>query len=117
KDAKSRRTVLVTLFSAEETGLGGSSYLVGNSPVPVERIVGMLNLDMVGAMKDDNLVALGAESAVEWKPLLDRISGEMKIKLTSSGDGYGPSDQTAFYAKQIPVLHFFTGPHERYHTP
>lgn len=114
---KNRRTVLVTLFSAEETGLGGSSYLVGNSPVPLDRIVAMLNLDMVGAMKDDNLVALGSESAVEWKPLLDRVSGEMNIKLTSSGDGYGPSDQTAFYAKQIPVIHFFTGPHERYHTP
>ncbi|HET8797498.1 MAG TPA: PDZ domain-containing protein, partial [Thermoanaerobaculia bacterium] len=33
------------------------------------------------------------------------------------GDGYGPSDQTSFYAKQIPVLHFFTGTHDRYHTP
>ena len=117
KDAKDRRTIVVALFSAEETGLGGSAFFVEHSPVPVNKIVAMLNLDMVGAMKDGKLVALGSESAPEWKPLLDRLGPELKINITASGDGYGPSDQTSFYAKRIPVLHFFTGSHERYHTP
>ncbi len=111
------RRIVVALFSAEEMGLGGSGYFVENVPIPLEGIKAMVNLDMVGAMKDDKLVALGAESAPEWKPLLDSIGGELKLAITSSGDGYGPSDQTSFYAKQIPVLHFFTGSHERYHTP
>jgi S1-C subfamily serine protease len=31
------------------------------------------------------------------------------------GDGYGPSDQSSFYARGIPVLHFFTDLHEDYH--
>ncbi|MGZ5441716.1 MAG: M28 family peptidase [Thermoanaerobaculia bacterium] len=117
KTVKDHRRIVVALFSAEEMGLGGSGYLVENLPIPLEGIKAMVNLDMVGAMKDDKLVALGAESAPEWKPLLDSISGELKLAITSSGDGYGPSDQTSFYAKQIPVLHFFTGSHERYHTP
>jgi len=117
KDAKDRRTVLVALFSAEESGLGGSSYLVAHPPLPVERMVAMINLDMVGAMRDDKLVALGSESAAEWKPLVDRVASELKLTVASSGDGYGPSDQTSFYARQIPVMHFFTGTHERYHTP
>ena len=117
KGAENRRTIVVALFSAEETGLGGSAYFVGNSPVPVEKVVGMINLDMVGAMKDDKLIALGSESAPEWKPLLDRVGTDLKMTIAASGDGYGPSDQTSFYAKQIPVLHFFTGTHERYHTP
>ncbi len=117
RDAKNRRRVMVVLFSAEEMGLGGSSYFVGNAPVPVESIKGMINLDMVGAMKDDKLVALGTESAPEWKALLVAKSAELKLDVAASGDGYGPSDQTSFYAKQIPVLHFFTGTHERYHTP
>ncbi|HEX2060456.1 MAG TPA: M20/M25/M40 family metallo-hydrolase [Thermoanaerobaculia bacterium] len=116
-NAQNRRTIVVAFFSAEETGLGGSSYFVAHSPVPVEKIVAMINLDMVGAMKDDKLVALGSESAPEWKSLLDRVATETKLNVASSGDGYGPSDQTSFYAKQIPVLHFFTGTHERYHTP
>jgi Tol biopolymer transport system component len=117
KDAKNRRTVYVTLFSAEEVGLGGSAYFVEHAPVPVRNIKAMINLDMVGAMKDDKLVALGTESAPEWKALLNAKSAELKLDVAASGDGYGPSDQTSFYAKQIPVLHFFTGTHERYHTP
>ena len=117
KDAKDRRTILVALFSAEESGLGGSSFLVDHAPVPLNKVVAMVNLDMVGAMKDDKLVALGSESAAEWKPLIERLGTELKLSIAASGDGYGPSDQTSFYAKQIPVLHFFTGTHERYHTP
>jgi len=117
KNVKDRRTIVVALFSAEESGLGGSAYFVEHSPLPMKNVVAMINLDMVGAMKDDKLVALGSESAPEWKPLLDKLGPELKLNIAASGDGYGPSDQTSFYAKQIPVLHFFTGSHERYHTP
>ncbi|MEO8033950.1 MAG: M20/M25/M40 family metallo-hydrolase, partial [Acidobacteriota bacterium] len=117
KNATDRRTIVITLFSAEEVGLGGSSYFVAHPPVPLEHVLAMLNLDMVGAMKDDKVVAFGTESAVEWKPVVDRVADRLKLKMTDSGDGYGPSDQTSFYAKQIPVVHFFTGTHERYHTP
>ncbi len=117
KDAKDRRSVVIALFSAEETGLGGSSYFAGHSPVALDKVVAMLNLDMVGSLRDDKLVALGSESAAEWKALVDSTAAELKLTVSSSGDGYGPSDQTAFYAKQIPVLHFFTGTLERYHTP
>lgn len=117
KDEQNRRTVLVVFFTAEEMGLGGSSFFVNHSPVALDRVVAMVNLDMVGALRDDKLVALGSESAPEWKPLIDRVAAAEKISVASSGDGYGPSDQTAFYAKQIPVLHFFTGTHDRYHTP
>jgi Tol biopolymer transport system component len=117
KDAKDRRTVVVVLFSAEEVGLGGSSYFVAHPPLPLANVKAMINLDMVGAMHDDKLIALGSESAPEWKALLDRVGGELKLNVSASGDGYGPSDQTSFYAHQIPVIHFFTGTHERYHTP
>ncbi|HEX8737012.1 MAG TPA: M20/M25/M40 family metallo-hydrolase [Pyrinomonadaceae bacterium] len=37
--------------------------------------------------------------------------------LQLSEDGFGPSDHSAFYAKQIPVLFFFTGAHADYHKP
>jgi Tol biopolymer transport system component len=117
KDAQDRRTIAIALFSAEESGLGGSAWFVEHAPVPMKNVVAMINLDMVGAMKDDKLVALGSESAEEWKSLIDRTANELKLTVSASGDGYGPSDQTSFYAKQIPVLHFFTGTHERYHTP
>jgi Tol biopolymer transport system component len=117
KGVRNRRTVLVCLFSGEESGLAGSGYLVDHSPVALSRVKAMINLDMVGALTGDALAALGAESAPEWKPLIERAEAGTKLAVASRGDGYGPSDQTSFYAQRIPVLHFFTGAHERYHTP
>jgi Peptidase family M28/PDZ domain/PA domain len=117
KDADNRRTIVFALFSGEETGLAGSAYFVDHPPVKLSAIVAMVNLDMIGAMKDDTLIAFGSESASAWKPELDRLATVNKLTIVSSGDGYGPSDQTSFYAMRIPVLHFFTGAHERYHTP
>ncbi len=116
-EANNRRTLVVALFSAEEEGLGGSSWFVDHSPVPLDRVVAMINLDMVGDLRNNELVALGVESAREWKGVLDSIAEQTHLKVAERGDGYGPSDQTSFYAKRIPVLHFFTGAHERYHTP
>jgi peptidase M28-like protein/PDZ domain-containing protein len=37
--------------------------------------------------------------------------------LTLNEDGYGPSDHSSFYSKQIPVLFFWTGTHSDYHKP
>src|ERR1051326_1325022 len=117
KDAQDRRTIVVALFSAEEVGLGGSSYFVAHPPLPLANGKAMINLDMVGAMRGEKLIAMGSESAPEWKALLERVGSELKLNVAAGGDGYGPSDQTSFYAHQIPVIHFFTGTHERYHTP
>jgi aminopeptidase YwaD len=117
KDAPERRTVLFALFSGEEMGLAGSAWLVDHPPVPMERVVAMINLDMVGMLRNDELIAFGTDSAPQWRALLERSAEPLKLKLTERGDGYGPSDQTSFYAKQIPVIHFFTGTHERYHAP
>jgi TolB protein len=115
-DVKNRRTIVVALFSGEEVGLAGSSWFVGHSPL-MPRVIAMINLDMVGQMRDNRLIVFGSDSAPQWKEVVDNATAFAKINVTSSGDGYGPSDQTSFYAKQIPVLHFFTGAHDRYHTP
>jgi Tol biopolymer transport system component len=111
-----RRTIVVALFSGEEVGLAGSSWFVGHTAL-MPRVVAMINLDMVGMMRDNRLIVFGSDSAPQWKEVVDNATALAKINVTSSGDGYGPSDQTSFYAKQIPVLHFFTGAHDRYHTP
>ena len=115
--AVSRRTLLIVLFSAEESGLGGSASFVRDAPIPIGRVTAMINLDMVGQMREERLIAFGTESASEWKEAIARAATAAKVDLTSKGDGYGPSDQTSFYAQRVPVLHLFTGAHERYHTP
>ena len=116
-DAPSRRTIVFALFSGEEVGLAGSAHMVENFPYPLKSVVGMINLDMVGHLRDGKLAALGAETAVEWSGAIKAISAPLGLDVATSGDGYGPSDQTSFYAAQIPVVHFFTGTHDLYHTP
>ena len=115
--AAERRTFVVALFSGEEAGLAGSSEFVAHPPFPLEKTVAMINLDMVGRLRDDRLVAFGSETAPQWNAALDRLSSPLGLTVTRVGDGYGPSDQTSFYAAGVPVLHFFTGAHEAYHTP
>ncbi|HEB84691.1 MAG TPA: M28 family peptidase, partial [Bacteroidetes bacterium] len=92
-------------------------WFVRHPPAPLEKVKFMLNLDMVGRMRDSRLAGLGAESA---KGLVEagRRAGEgTGLELSLSGGGFGPSDQTSFYAQGIPVLQLFTGAHAEYHTP
>jgi Tol biopolymer transport system component len=116
-NATDRRTIYFALFSGEERGLAGSGYFANHPPVPMDHIVAMVNLDMIGALREDKITAFGTDSAAEWKALVDAAGAGSNLKITETGDGYGPSDQTSFYAAKVPVLHFFTGAHERYHTP
>ena len=112
------RAVVIALFSAEEVGLAGSSEFVKAPPVAIDHVAAMINLDMVGRLRDDTLLALGSESAPEWADTIARAATEVAgLRVSGRGDGYGPSDQTAFYSSLIPVLHLFTGAHEQYHTP
>lgn len=114
-----RRDVLLVAFSGEESGLRGSTHFTLEPPggVVIDELVAMLNLDMVGRLRNNRVAALGAASAEEWGEILPAICEANRIGCQLGGDGYGPSDQTPFYAAGIPVLHFFTGTHEQYHRP
>ena len=113
--APNARTIVFVTFSGEELGLLGSTYYVKHPARPLNATYAMLNLDMVGRLGDRKLTAFGAESAKEFPALLDSVAGAYQMAVAGSGDGWGRSDQEAFYAKDIPVLHFFTGVHEDYH--
>lgn len=112
-----KRDVVVVAFSAEEAGDLGSSHFVRERADTFKGAVAMLNLDMVGRMRENKLSVLGAESAEGWSPLIDKACAEARVSCNASGDGYGPSDHTPFYAAGLPVLHFFTGAHFDYHKP
>jgi Tol biopolymer transport system component len=114
-----RRDVLFVAFSAEEAGVLGSSHFVDHLPGESEAgdLFAMLNMDMVGRLRDNTLQALGGASATEWPGLVGAACNEERVSCTTRGDGYGPSDQTPFYAAGVPVLHFFTGAHGDYHKP
>lgn len=143
-------------FGGEEEGLLGSNYYVNHPVVPLADTVAMFNMDMIGRLKNKNLIIGGVGTAAEWRPLVEAAnfsqgltvslagvprstSGNIQTRapivvgangqsivtsdtskqftLTLNEDGFGPSDHSSFYAKQIPVLFFWTGTHEDYHKP
>ena len=111
-----RRSIMVLNFSGEELGDLGSAYFVAHSPIPLDSAEIYINFDMVGRLRDDKLIVLGAATATQLKPLLDSLNDSTRhFALGAGGDGYGPSDHASFYAAGVPVLHFFTDQHEDYH--
>ena len=110
-----RRSVIFANFSGEELGVLGSQHFVEHSPVPLDSVQAMLNFDMVGRLRDSKLIVYGVATATELPAILDSANVGLDLRLTALGDGFGPSDQASFYARGIPVLHFFTDLHDDYH--
>ena len=111
-----KRSVAFFTFSGEELGLLGSNYLANNLPFPVEDAIAMINMDMIGRLKDSSLIVYGTGTSSNWKDILNE-NNDYGFKLTFNDKGYGPSDHSSFYGKKIPVLFFFTGTHDDYHKP
>jgi hypothetical protein len=130
-----KRTVVFMGFSGEEEGLLGSNYYVNHPVRPLANTVAMINMDMIGRMKDGKLIVGGVGTAKEWRAMLgaqnaqtvavaastptpvSTLESARAFNLTLQEDGYGPSDHSSFYAKQIPVLFFWSGTHNDYHKP
>jgi peptidase M28-like protein/PDZ domain-containing protein len=140
QNPKPRRTIVFIAFSGEEEGLIGSSYYVNHPIVPLTQTIAMINMDMIGRLKSEKLIIGGVGTAQEWKDEIKnaqafisaprgidaRIGNHIvgrgdsfppPFDLALNQDGYGPSDHSSFYSKQIPVLFFWTGNHDDYHKP
>ncbi|HKO98853.1 MAG TPA: M20/M25/M40 family metallo-hydrolase [Pyrinomonadaceae bacterium] len=153
RDMRPRRTIIFIAFGGEEEGLLGSNYYVNNPIVPLANTIAMINMDMIGRMKNRSLTIGGVGTAPEWRPMIESANSlqgvvvtatasprsiaprgmpmvvsangstivtndtSKQFQLTLNEDGYGPSDHSSFYSKQIPVLFFWTGNHEDYHKP
>ena len=107
-----RRSVLFMAFGAEEAGLIGSGIFCATPLVPLARIAGMLNLDMIGRLRGDSVEAYGASSAAEWVLLLERYRGALAV---ATPPGLVGTDYRCFLQRGRPALALFTGMHEDYH--
>lgn len=112
---KSKYNYLFLAFSGEEFGLWGSNYYVKHPTIDLKKVAVMINLDMVGRLKDDNTLLIGGVGTSPiWKDQLEKTNVS-QLKLTFDESGSGPSDHTSFYFKDLPVLFYFTGQHSDYH--
>ncbi|MBZ5709819.1 M20/M25/M40 family metallo-hydrolase [Nannocystis pusilla] len=111
-----RRTVVFAHFAGEELGLLGSKALAERPPFALDKVVAMVNLDMIGRLGPKGLAIGGLVSSDAWMPLLDRI-GNAGLSVLYEGSVATRSDHASFYRKNLPVLFFFTGTHADYHRP
>lgn len=123
----SPRSIIFVFFGAEEQGIAGSKSFVEwmkqadgrriNLPADIHGIVAMVNLDMVGRMRDSSLSVSGTGTSAEFKAMAEKAAERTGLQVSCTPDGYGPSDQISFVAADIPVLNLTTGGHMEYHTP
>ncbi len=112
------RSIIFICFTAEEEGLIGSDYFVKHSPVPLEKMVAMVNLDMVGRIRDQALYIGGQGTAADFDAVLGHADMDSPLRLKSIGrGGLGPSDHMSFARRHVPVMFFFSGIHADYHRP
>jgi aminopeptidase YwaD len=112
-----KRSILFICFSGEEEGLIGSSYFTNSSIFKKLNIATMINMDMIGRMENDKLIINGTGTSSLWINELDELNKKYNFSMSYIPDGYGSSDHSSFYSKNIPVLFFFTGIHPDYHKP
>jgi len=116
KDKLPRRLAFIA-FTGEERGLLGSARYTKEPIFPLEKTIAMINMDMVGRLRDDKLTIFGSGTSPVWDEMLTRLGKDSHFELFLKPEGMGPSDHESFFLKQIPVLHFFTGNHGDYHRP
>lgn len=115
---KMKRGVLFLAFSGEELGLLGSNYYANHPLLPLDKTVAMLNMDMIGRIKDRKVFVGGTATGEGFQPILDKAKLATKLQLDASDQGgFGSSDHFSFTVKQVPVLFFFSGLHADYHRP
>jgi hypothetical protein len=112
-----QRGILFADFAGEELGLLGSAEWVKEPTRPLDKAVAMINMDMIGRIKDEKVFIGGTGTGATFKELLDEEKGKFPFHVEYSASGYSASDHTSFVGKKIPVLFFFSGLHADYHKP
>ena len=114
---KFKRGVIFALWSGEELGLIGSTHFVNEPTLPLKDVAAYINFDMVGRLRNNKLILQGIGSSPIWTRLIEKRNVLLGLNLSLIKDPYMPTDVTAFYPKNVPVLSFFTGLHKNYNRP
>ena len=118
KQPKQKRGILFLAFTGEELGLLGSGYYVGHPELPLNKCVAMINMDMIGRIRDSKVYLAGSGTGANFKDMIAAMKGKYDFQLDlSETAGYGSSDHSSFTTKQVPILFFFSGLHGDYHKP
>ena len=128
---KPKRSLLFVWHTGEESGLFGSRFMADHSVIPIDQMVTMLNVDMVGRNRCDdpaqaNTVYLVGSDRIstELHNLSEEATASLRRPLTLDYEFndvadpesiYTRSDHYSYAAKGIPIIFFTTGLHRDYH--
>jgi len=118
RQPRQKRGIVFLAFAGEEQGLLGSQYWVEHPELPLDQAVAMINMDMIGRVRDGKVYIGGAETGAGMRTMMEKIAPRSALKLDFSNvPNEGSSDHTSFLAKSVPSLFFFSGLHGDYHKP
>lgn len=116
-DKKPSRRLVFIGFSGEERGLLGSNFYVRNPIYPLESTVAMVNFDMIGWLRNDNLTIYGTGTSNAWDGCLEKANEQMGLDLNKIAAGFAGSDHLPFSQNNVPAIFIHTGLTPTYHTP
>ncbi len=111
-----KRSILFANWDAEEKGLLGSKHWVAHPTIPLDRVAAVLNLDMIGRLRDERLTLFGARSGRGWRRLVC-LHNNAGLRLAFPWGIKPRADHYPFFSRGIPTLMFHTGLHDDYHRP
>ncbi|MGA3204369.1 MAG: M28 family peptidase [Bryobacteraceae bacterium] len=115
---KQKRGILFLTFAGEELGLLGSEWYVNHPTLPLENAVAMINMDMIGRIREGKIYLSGTGTGSTFPKLVEEVKPPAALQIDMAEKaGYGSSDHTSFTTKGVPVLFFFSGLHADYHKP
>jgi aminopeptidase YwaD len=116
RQPKPKRGILFLTFAGEELGLLGSEWFVNHPTYPLEKAVAMINMDMIGRIREGKIYLSGSGTGSTFPKLLEDVKPPTPLQIDlAEKAGYGSSDHTSFTTKGVPVLFFFSGLHADYH--
>ena len=125
----SKRSALFVFHGAEERGLLGSRYHAAHPVVPLDKIVAVLNGDMLGRNSPDTAALMGSQpphrnSVALVQMAIDANNATSKFVIDSLWDRpthpegwYFRSDHVPYAERGVPSLFFSSNLHNDYHTP
>lgn len=117
RDKKPGRRIVFICFTAEEMGLLGAYHYVNNPTFPLENTVAMINFDMIGWLRDDQVTLFGWNSSKQFDKMFEDANSDFDLKLQKPESGFAGSDHLPFNQKKIPNTFIHTGLTSTYHTP
>ncbi len=115
--AKPSRTLVFAAFAGEEAGLLGARHYAAHPLFPLDKTLGVVNLDTVGRLGAQKVTILAAGTATEWPHIFRGASFVTGVESRSIPDQAEASDQMAFIEKGVPAIQVFTQAHADYHRP